>query len=145
MASTELSVIDRLIDVARGEAEPEPEDRENRGTRRCPYEGRVALVQIVPDGGKSIPTVVTCKNMSAGGMCVRSKFMLHVGHEGALLVQRSSGEVVMIGARVVHCAYVGNMMHESGIEFIALAEAFAMDDFRDDDGRLPELGMRRAA
>ncbi|MCP3902146.1 MAG: hypothetical protein GY715_00805 [Planctomycetes bacterium] len=137
--------IDRIIDVARGVLDPDPTDVENRGTRRHDYGGLVAFVQWTPTGGKSISTVVRCKNISSTGLCIQSRYMLHVGHEGALLMLRSSGEEVMLGVKVVHSAYVGEMTHESGLEFCEVHENFSVDDFRDEHGNMPRLTGNQAA
>lgn len=144
MAETPSIDIDHLIDVATGAAVENPEDRENRTLRRMDHEAPLALVQRTPTGGMSIPTVVMSSNMSAGGMCIISRYMLHVGYEGAILMQRHDGSEVLIGIKVVHCKYVGEMAHESGLEFTGQAEGFTLDDFRDEQGHMPDL-MRRAA
>lgn len=143
--SNTRSTIDRMIDVARGVAETDPVDLENRGTRRCEHEALVALVQWTPNGGKSISTVVQCKNMSPSGMCIVSRYMLHVGHEGVLLLQRSNAENVILGIKVIYCKYVGGMKHESGIKFVEVPTHFSMEDFRDEQGNMPRLGSRQAA
>jgi hypothetical protein len=133
------SPIDHIIDVASGAAEADASDVENRGTRRFEYGGEIALVQWTPTGGKSIPTTVRCKNVSSSGMCVVSRYMLHVGHEGAILIKRSNGEEVILGVKVVHCSYVGDMDHESGVEFVECSDQFSLEDFRDAEGNLPPL------
>ncbi|MDY7109914.1 MAG: PilZ domain-containing protein [Planctomycetota bacterium] len=145
MAAQDLTSIDHIIDIARGATAPDPVDQEHRQTRRIPYDGTVALVQITPDGGKSIPTVVRCRNVSAGGMCIHSRYMLHIGYEGAILMMRSNGEAVIIGAKIVHCKYIGDMLHESGVEFIPSSVNFMMDDFCDEQGNMPRLEQPRAA
>jgi hypothetical protein len=145
MSEPDPTSIDHIIDIARGTTAADACDRENRLTRRRPYDCAVALVQITPDGGKSIPTVVRCKNISAGGMCILSRYMLHIGYEGAVLLMRSTGEPVIVGAKVVHCKYIGDMLHESGIEFIRPSVNFAMDDFCDEQGNMPRLETSQAA
>jgi hypothetical protein len=145
MPAYDPTSIDHIIDIARGAAVADSADQELRQTRRVPFDGKVALVQITPDGGKSIPTTVRCKNVSAGGMCVQSRYMLHIGYEGAVLMLRSNGEPVIIGARVIHCKYIGDMLHESGIEFIEPTVNFMMDDFCDEQGNMPRLERPRAA
>ncbi|MBT8484593.1 MAG: PilZ domain-containing protein [Phycisphaerales bacterium] len=131
--------IDAIIDIARGASDLEPTDVEQRNTRRVDHVSPVGFVQWTPTGGKSIPTVVSCKNISSSGMCVISRFMLHVGHEGAVLMRRSNGEEVLLGVRVVHCSYVGDMKHESGLTFIEVPENFSIEDFRDEHGNMPQL------
>ena len=137
MSSGEM--IDHLIDIVNGEAQPESEDLEHRTTRRYEHDAAIGFVQMTPSGVKSIPTVVHCKNMSSTGMCVISRYMLHVGHEGAVLMRRSNGTKVILGVRVVHCNYIGEMKHQSGYEFIDLPVQFTMDDFRDEQGNMIRL------
>lgn len=137
--------LDRIIDIARGVAVADTADNEHRHTRRMDYDGAVALVQITPDGGKSIPTIVRCRNISAGGMCILSRYMLHVGYEGAVLMTRSDGQRVILPGRVVHCKYIGDMLHESGIEFIQPTVLFYLEDFCDARGDLPQLEPPQAA
>ncbi len=135
--------IDRIIDFARGSIDIAPVDAENRRTIRCEHCAPIGFVQWTPDGGKSIATVVHTKDMSSSGLCVVSGYMLHVGHEGAILMLRSNGEEVILGVKVVHCSYVGEMKHESGLSFVEMSNEFSMDDFRDQHGNMPEL--RKAA
>jgi len=139
MTTEQMNRIDRIIDVARGVGNAEPIDVENRGNRRCNYEADLAFVQWTPTGGKSIATMVKCKNISSTGMCVVSRYMLHVGHEGAILLARSNGEEVILGVRVIHCSYVGDMKHESGLIFIEVPSHFSLEDFRDEQGNMPKL------
>ena len=96
-------------------------------------------MQWTPDGGKSIATVLRCKDISSSGLSILSRYMLHVGHEGAILILRSNGEEIMLGVKVVHCSYVGDMNHESGLRFIELSAEFSLGDFRDQHGNMPEL------
>lgn len=139
MTTEQTSAIDQIIDVARGVADAQADDVENRNNRRCVYDGELAFVQWTPTGGKSIATMVKCKNISSTGVCVISRYMLHVGHEGAILLARSNGEEVILGVRVVHCAYVGDMKHESGLTFIEVPSHFSVEDFRDEQGNMPKL------
>ena len=143
--STPDNPIDRIIDVARGVADPDPTDVEHRSTRRHEYDGLVSFVQWTPTGGKSISTVVRCKNISSTGLCIQSRYMLHVGHEGVILMARSDGEEVMLGVKVVHSSYVGDMNHQSGLRFIDVPVRFCLDDFRDQQGNMLRLDMGRAA
>jgi hypothetical protein len=131
--------IDRLIDAASGAVAADSRDQEQRSNIRYPFEGRVALVQKTPGGGKSIVTVVAAKDISSTGLCVRSRYLLHVGYEGAVLLRRSNGQQSIAGVRVIHSRYAGSMMHESGLAFTHETGGIALDDFRDDGGSLPEL------
>lgn len=137
------SQLDRVIDMARGAIPKDDSNSENRHDRRLPCTEKAALVQRTPGGGKTICTVINSKDISPGGMCVLSRYMLHVGHEGAILISRSNGEQVIIGVRVVHCRYVGNHCHESGLEFLESANGFTLLDFKDQQGNMPQICSKR--
>ena len=109
------------------------------------HDAKIGFVQMTPSGAKSIPTVVQCKNISSTGMCVISRYMLHKDHEGAVLVRRSNGADAIVGVRVVHCRYTGDMEHESGLEFIPLPGQFTVEDFRDEQGNMIRLDERGLA
>ena len=145
MSESDANLVDRFIDIAMGTIPADPDDHENRTTRRCEHDRPIGFVQMTPTGGKSIATVVRCKNISPGGMCVVSRYMLHVGHIGAVLMRRANGDEVMLGVKVVHCEYVGDMKHESGLEFVELLAGFAIEDFRNEQGYMPQLKQGRAA
>jgi hypothetical protein len=133
------NVMDHIIDIASGAAEPDDSLREHRDSQRIACDENVAIVQRTPDGGKTICTVVRARDISPGGMCVNSRYMLHVGQTGAILVTRSNGEQSIVGVRVAHSRYTGNMEHESGLEFTGDADGFTLKDFVDQQGNMPRL------
>lgn len=139
------TTLDRLIDVACGTIKPGADLREHRDTRRQPLSVSAALVQLMPDGGKSIPTVVQTVDFSPGGLRIISQYMLHVGYHGAIMLERPNGEQVLFGVRVAHCNYTGNMRHESGLAFTGNMHGLSTDDFRDEHGKLPAFQGRHAA
>src|SRR5262245_4772659 len=99
--------IDRIIDVARGAAPSGPAERENRESARVPFSGPIAMVQFRPSGDKTTPVTLSCQDLSVGGLGVISPRELPVGTRGAILMLRSNGEPVVLGARVVHAAARG--------------------------------------
>ena len=99
--------IDRIIDIARGAAPPGPGERENRETAREPYTGPVALVQFRPSGDMTAPVTLPCQDISIGGLGVVSPRELPIGARGAVLMLRSDGEPVVLGARVVYANHRG--------------------------------------
>ena len=148
MTANDPSPVDQLIDLASGKADDLPggaPDAENRGRRRMDWAGPVAFVQWTPEGLKSIATIVQCRNISSTGLCVMSRYMLHAGHEGVVLMKRSNGEEVMLGVKVVHCSYIGDMNHQSGLRFIDVPDRFSLDDFRDEQGNMLRLELGKAA
>lgn len=133
------NMLDHVIDVASGAVPDDDSLREHRDAQRMECDEQVALVQRTPDGGKSICTVVRARDISPGGMGVTSRYMLHVGHNGAMLITRSDGQQVILGIRVVHCQYTGDGGHESGLVFLEDVDGFTIDDFRDQQGNMPQL------
>ena len=56
-----------------------------------------------------------------------------------LMLERANAEAVLLGVKIAHCAYAGNMEHESGLSFIPVPSSFSLEDFRDDEGKMPVL------
>jgi hypothetical protein len=107
MPHPETTRIDRIIDIARGVAPVGPGERENREATRIPYASHIALLQISASGTKAPPIILPSENISSGGLCVISKLELPVGGRGAILMQKSDGECVLLGARVVYVNALG--------------------------------------
>ena len=145
MARLDPSAIDRIIDVARGVIPSGPGDREDRESTRLPYRREVALVQITSAGEKTPPAILRGDNISAGGICLLSKRELDVGRRGAVLLLKSDGEAVVIGAQLVHCETFGPQEFECGFEFELQMTAVTLEDFQDAAGKLPDLRPARAA
>ncbi len=145
--SPDLNRIDRILDIARGAAPAGPGERENRESARVPYAAPVAMVQFRPSGDKTSPVTLTCQDISIGGLGVISPRELPVGCRGAVLMLRSNGDPVVLGARVVHTNPAGPRQYECGLEFETPppAVAVSLDDFRDARGDLPRLTIARAA
>ncbi len=139
--------IDRIIDIARGAAPAGPRERESRESARVPYAVPVAMVQFRPSGDKSSPVTLNCKEIGIGGLGVIAPLELPVGCRGVVLMLRSNGEPVLLGARVVHSNPAGPRQYECGLEFEVPppAVAVSLDDFRDARGNLPRLTIARAA
>ena len=137
--------IDRIIDIARGAAPAGPSERENREACRIPYTGTVAMIIIRPTGTTTEPTLVTCENISTGGIGVLSAQELPVGSRGGVLLMKSDGESVVIGVRVVHVNDRGPHGFECGIEFETEPSVVTLLDFQDTAGNLPQIGRSRAA
>ena len=145
MAQSETSRVDHIIDIARGAAPAGPSDRENRVATRIPYTVEIALVQIAPSGEKNSPIIIRGENISTGGLCVLSPRDLSAGGRGAVLIAKSNGESVVIGARVIYSNSRGSQGFECGIQFETELPVVSMDDFRNDTGELPRLGPALAA
>ena len=136
---------DRIIDIARGVAPAGPSERENREACRIPYAGTVAMIMIRPTGTTTDPILVTCENISTGGIGVMSAQELPVGSRGGVLIMKSDGESVVIGTRVVHVNDRRPNGFECGIEFETEPSAVTLLDFQDAAGNLPQIGRARAA
>ena len=137
--------IDRIIDIARGAAPAAPSERENRDACRIPYTGIVAMIMIRPTGTMTEPILVVCENISTGGIGVLSAQELPVGSRGGVLIMKSDGESVVLGARVVHVNDRGPSGFECGIEFETEPAVVTLLDFQDAAGNLPLIGRSKAA
>lgn len=125
---------DRLIDIASGVAPAtlEPVTDERRVASRHPYNALVAVVLTSADGTGSRPMLLRTRNISMGGLCVVSRHMLHPETTGAVQLVRSDGTMAVVGVRVTHCRYVGNMEHETGLRFIPLPSMASIERFFDE-------------
>ena len=70
---------------------------------------------------------------------------LSVGVRGAIMLAKSDGKSVVVGARVVYSNALGPKGFESGLEFETQPPAVNTEDFHDADGNLPEVGPAQAA
>ncbi len=138
MAQSNASLVDRIIDIARGLAPVGPDVREKREATRVPFNTQIFLVQLTPPGDKTKPLTLQGENISSGGLCVRSAEALDVGSRGAVLLPRSNGELVILGAKVVYSNQQGKTT-EYGLEFEPQPESIAIVDFRNPRGNLPEV------
>jgi hypothetical protein len=137
--------LDRIIDIARGASPAGPSERENREACRIPYTGTVAMITIRPTGTKTEPILVIGENISTGGIAVLSKQEIPVGSRGGLLIMRSDGESVVLGARVVHVTDRRPGGYECGIEFENEPSVVSLLDFQNSAGNLPQIGHAKAA
>ncbi len=145
MSEPEYLQIDRIIDVARGVAPCGPSQRENREATRIPYTSDVAMVVVTPSGAKASPSILNCENISTGGLCVMSHSELPVGSRGGVLIMKSDGDIVVLGAKVVYTNARGPAGFECGLEFERTISLVTLDDFRDQIGKLPRIGPAKAA
>lgn len=91
---------------------------EKRDRRRYPYPMVATLRFAAPPGGVETVVQVQAIDLSQGGIRIRSRGMFHVGAEGTIELTRSDGSCTLVGVKVCHCKYVGNMQHETGLQFI---------------------------
>lgn len=145
MAPSDQRRIDRLIDIARGAVTAGPRDREKREASRIPYSGRIAFIRLTPTGEKAAPTLLGADNISCGGLCAYGPRELSVGSRGAVMIEKSDGEKVVLGVRVVYANSMGPTGFECGFEFELQPPVVALEDFRDERGDLPLLGGAKAA
>lgn len=138
-------MIDHIIDVARGVAPQGPINRENREATRIPYNGHVSLIRFTPTGKKTEPLLLESENISSGGLCVRLPEELSVGCRGIVMLSRSDGERVILPAKVVYCNTRDAFSYECGLEFEPPSVPASIEDFKDDQGNMPEVGLSQAA
>jgi len=130
---------DRLIDIASGGTSGPSGSDERRSRERVPYDATVALILLGPDGYRSEPMLLQAKDISAGGICVISRNMIHVGALGAMQLVRSDGRAALVGVQVRHCRYVGQMLHHTGMQFTDMPDGLSPKDFLDREGRMKIL------
>jgi hypothetical protein len=123
---------DQLIDEA---SELTSSVVERRSQQRHPFDGRIVMLLLSETGTPLPPIVVHGKNISSGGMCVVSRQMIHPESLGAIQLARTDGRVALIGIQVRYSVYVGNMRHNTGIEFVPLPPTIEANDFLDPDGK----------
>jgi hypothetical protein len=145
MPQPEANRVDRIIDIARGIAPVGPGERENREATRIPFASQVALIQMSSSGQKAPPIILDSENISSGGLCVIASLELPVGGRGAILMQKSNGDCVLLGARVVYVNPLDAENFECGLEFEIKPSAISLNDFSDAAGDLPQIGSAQAA
>jgi hypothetical protein len=130
---------DRLIDFAEGILSGAHSADERRSRQRVPYSAMVALILLGPDGYRSEPILLRARDLSGDGICVTGRNMIHVGSAGAMQLVRSDGRAALLGVQVMHCRYVGKMIHHTGMRFTDLPIGLSRLDFVDKHGRMKIL------
>lgn len=131
--------VDQVIDGILKEASEQdaPRETENRNNDRHPYNGFVVLILLDQTGNASSPLLLRAEDISTGGIGIVSRHMFHIGSIGAVQMLRSDGKTALIGVKVKHCRYTGDMRHHSGLEFIPVPARIKEAHFTADDGRKP--------
>lgn len=128
MDAANQTTSDKLIDAAAANpASGKYTGEERRGCKRHPYSADATLVLLSEDGRPQKPLSVKGKDLSNGGVCIQTRFMIHPGRRGVIHLTRSDGRVVPVGVIVSYCRYMGNMLHETGLQFIAIANDISAD------------------
>ena len=126
MSPVDATAIDEAIDGAVRVAENRGyEGEERRSNQRFPYTGDFTLTLMTDEPGVIQHVVVQARNISTTGLGVVSRQMIHPGREGVTDLIRSDGKTVQVGVRVVRCHYCGDMVHSTGLEFIAVPKVLA--------------------
>ena len=121
---------DHLIDVACGAAPAAKNAQQDRRDReRQPYEASVNLLLLTHAGAVAPLQLLKAKDISAGGLCLRSRNMIHPGQRGAVQLVRSDGSLAVVGVQVLRCLYVGNMTHDIGMRFVDLPAGVTAESF----------------
>jgi hypothetical protein len=121
-------VIDGIVRMAQDQQPPL--ERENRNNDRLPYSGHVALILLDQSGTPIPPMLLQAADISRSGIGVTSRHMFHVGSVGAMQMLRSDGKSAIVGVKVRHCRYTGNMQHHSGFEFMAVPHQIKDSHFK---------------
>lgn len=97
-------------------------DLHKKNQQRVPYTAEVDLFLLSEDGKVRQPITVKTVDISQGGICIRSRNMFHVGEVGGIKLIRSDGAQLLVGVEVRHCRYIGEMLHNTGLQFIPLPD-----------------------
>lgn len=137
---------DLMIDIAAGVAAPEDVQRERRSDKRHCYTALVGVAPVDETGTMHDASVAQGRNISVGGICVGGRTVYAPGTQLVLQLVRSDGSTAIVGGRVQHCRYIGEMQHETGIEFTPLSRRFDHNKLIAADGQLrllhPKLGAQ---
>lgn len=135
-ASDNAAITDRLIDIASGHERSCSLADDRRLKKRFPYEAFVSMVIADAKGQVGKPMIVRARDISMSGICVTARQMMFPGAEGAMQLVRSNGELALVGIKVQHCRYAGEMRHHTGIKFRPLPPSISARHFLDNRGRM---------
>lgn len=139
-SGTTPDFVRRVIDVARGAAGAAPEDWEHRAFKRRRCDGWIALVHFDADGRRTPAMPMRAEDIGVGGLAVYSWTELPVGARGAVLMKSGDGPPEILGVKVAWCRRRGELDWQCGLRFAERPRAVTLDDFREPDGQLMELG-----
>jgi hypothetical protein len=136
MMSADAPITDQVIDVV-AQAKGVPHGGDRRAGERYPYTASVGIVLIAATGERYPPMVVQARNLSAFGISVVSRLMIHPGSGGAVQLVKSDGTAALVGVAVRYCHYLGHRQHATGLEFTRLPPGLKAEEFLDARGRMP--------
>jgi len=128
-------VVDGIMRMA--SEQEAPRETESRDAERHPYHGHIALILLDQSGNAAPPVLLQTEDISTGGIGVISRHMFHTDSTGAVQMIRSDGKTVIIGVKVKHCRYAGDLRHRSGFEFVPIPMKIKESHFLADDGKTP--------
>jgi len=135
--------VDEVINAAIDDAAHNVQSDERRASKRVPYDARVVLIPVDPDGEKLSPIVVRALDVSRNGLRLEVGTRLVEGMTGAIQLLRPNGQLALIGCVVRNYRATDAGEHEVGLEFTAMPPELPVDDFVDEAGQLrllhPEL------
>ena len=136
MSETNYAITDQLIDCASGNASACEIASDRRTQKRHPYSLLVGLILHDENRNLMPPLLLRAKDLSVGGIGVRSREPIEAGRKGVLQLVRSNGNLALAGVEVMHCRYYKDLEHIVGLSFIPMPPGFRTEDFLDDQGRL---------
>lgn len=132
--------IDAIIESARGLFSGGQDAPEERQRKRVKFDVQLPLILITRDGQRWGPMLVRGWDLSACGMSVVTRQMIHEGLRGVVQLRRSNGQMAMIGVEVMHCRYIGAMQHLTGLRFTREApDQLSPEAFIGRDGSMMRL------
>lgn len=127
---------DLMIDIAAGVADEAVATREWRSEKRHNYTELVGTAQFDERGDMKEPCGLQAKNISVGGICLLGRNVFTAGTNVVMQLVRSNGSSAIVGGRVQHCRYIGEMQHETGIVFAPLPPNVKPAEFLEETGRM---------
>lgn len=107
------SVLNRL-DTAAKDGRP---DKDRREDRRLPYRQAGIVTSIEQPGGGFTKLLANARNLSSGGIGLLVGSYIHPGSPCRVSLPKQDGTCENINGTVIFCRYVGELMHEIGVQF----------------------------
>lgn len=121
--------------IALGEAEaPAPADR--RTHQRFAFDAEIPAVWAGTRGSNHEILMLRSQDISAGGICLVARSMVHVGAFGVIRLPLPGRDNAIVGVEVTHCRYMGDMHHAIGCRFTTPPAQLKTARFVEKDGRL---------
>ncbi|MBL0922183.1 MAG: PilZ domain-containing protein [Phycisphaerales bacterium] len=121
--------------IAQG-ASPPPQRADRREHQRFAFEVEAPVVWAGQMGANHEIVMIRTKDISAGGVCLSARSMVHTGVCGVTRLPLPGGRSAIVGLEVVHCRYTGDMHYAVGCRFTEPPDTLRGLRFVEKNGRL---------